>query len=686
MRVATSPFYTTTEATPTGYIFPRRIVPWDGFAAKQEEIWNDLSTGNFFHSRPQFPSEHQIDYVKSCIEPIRSEFGLQSFERAAVESIVEILFKRAWEDSQLQSNLNLQGAVSFRSRTNLKEKAGLEAPKTPKARRKSRGKGNRADEFLVFKTSNGTKTPVAAIEYKLPYKLSIDQLVTGLSSEIWPERDIINTDGDDFVSASRRLAAAVITQLFSYMIGKGLQYGYVCTGQAYVFLHIPDDPSVVLFAVCVPIVDVMENDDTRLHRTAVAQVFAFLLQAIRAEPPPEAWHDEAEKLGLWEVEYDDILAKIPLADRKHNDPLTATYRPQRWEGFKRSPLRTSSLSGCRQSDLGTELPADEDSLPPFSNASHAGRNAAAAEKSGTGKTVDKEPVQRGRDEATKPHIGSRPFCSQQCLLGLALGKDIDRSCPNVGYHGQKHIDRLEFLHLIREQLAVDRGRDADCLPLHRCGSRGSLFKLRLSSHGYTLVAKGMEGLDLAHLQHENEIYDRLLEIQSIYVPVCLGSIDLILPYYHDCGVYKHFLFLGWAGRPIFDYKSRISNLNMTDAITRIFKAIHRLRVLHRDAELRNILYDEHSDTLMVVDFERSVYWKRQAQASISPKDRQARKKDGELQNQHNIDIYREAEMAEQGMISKPTHKSREISEASFASELKWAVHKVSKYVSTLKEA
>ncbi|KAH0531928.1 hypothetical protein TsFJ059_000690, partial [Trichoderma semiorbis] len=578
-----------------------------------------------------------------------SEFGLQSFERAAVESIVEILFKRAWEDSQLQSNLSLQGAVSFQSRTNLEKKAGLGAPKTPKAQRKSRGKGNRANEFLVFKTSDGAQTPVVAIEYKLPYNLSIDQLVTGLSSEIWPERDIINTDGDDFVSASRRLAAVVITQLFSYMIGKGLQYGYVCTGQAYVFLHIPDDPSVVLFAVCVPSVDVMENDDTRLHRTAVAQVFAFLLQAIRAEPPPEAWHDEAEKLGLWEVKYDDILAKIPLTDRKHNDPLTAPYRPQRWEGFKRSPLRTSSLSGCRQSDLGTELPADEDSLPHFSNASHADRNVAAAEKSGTGKTVDKEPVQRRQDEATKPHIGSRPFCSQQCLLGLALGKDIDRSCPNVEYHGQKHIDRLEFLHLIREQLAVDRGRDADCMPLHRCGSRGSLFKLRLSSHGYTLVAKGMEGLDLAHLQHENEIYDRLLEIQSIYVPVCLGSIELILPYYYDCGVYKHFLFLAWAGRPIFEYKNRISKPDMTDAITRIFKAIHKLRVLHRDAELRNILYDEHSGTLMVVDFERSVYWKRQAQAFASP-----------------------------------THKSREISEADFASELEWAVHVVSKYVSKLK--
>ncbi|KAJ4864936.1 hypothetical protein T069G_01466 [Trichoderma breve] len=595
MRVATSSFYTTAEATSTGYIVPRRIVPWDAFAAKQEEIWNDLSTGNFFHSRAQFPSEHQIDYVKSCIKPIRSEFGLQSFERAAVESVVEILFKRAWEDSQLQSNLNLQGAVSFESRTNLEEEARLEASKTPKARRKSRGKGNRADEFLVFKTSDGAQTPVAAIEYKLPYKLSIDQLVTGLSSEIWPERDIINTDGDDFVSTSRRLAAAVITQLFSYMIGKGLQYGYVCTGQAFVFLHIPDDPSVVFFSVCVPSMDVMENDDTRLHRTAVAQVFAFLLQAIRAEPPPEAWHDEAEKLGLWDVEYDDLLAKIPLADRKHNYPLTAPHRPQRWEGFKRSPLRTSSLSRCRQPDLSTKLPADEDSLSPFPNASRADRNVAAAENPGTGKT-------------------SRPFCSQQCLLGLALGKDVDRSCPNAEYHGQKHIDRLEFLHLIRAQLAVDRGRDADCMPLHRSGSRGSLFKLRLLSHGYTLVAKGMEGLDLAHLQHENEIYGRLLEIQSIYVP--------------------HFLFLGWAGRPLSEYKNRFSNLNMTDAITRILKAIHKLGVLHRDAELRNILYDEHSDTLMVVDFERSVYW--------------------------------------------------EISEADFASELEWAVHMVSKYVSNLK--
>jgi hypothetical protein len=94
---------------------------------------------------------------------------VQNFERATVEDAVDILFERACEDSQLQSSLNLQGAVSFESHTNVEEEAGLEAPNRPKARHKSRGKGNRVD----------------------------DQLATGLFSEIWPEREIINTDGDD---------------------------------------------------------------------------------------------------------------------------------------------------------------------------------------------------------------------------------------------------------------------------------------------------------------------------------------------------------------------------------------------------------------------------------------------------------------------------------------------------------
>lgn len=56
---------------------------------------------------------------------------------------------------------------------------------------------------------------------------------------------------------ARVLAAAVVTQLFSYMIGKGIQYGYVCTGEAFVFLYVPDDPATVYFSVCVLSLEVM---------------------------------------------------------------------------------------------------------------------------------------------------------------------------------------------------------------------------------------------------------------------------------------------------------------------------------------------------------------------------------------------------------------------------------------------
>ncbi|WQF77019.1 hypothetical protein CDEST_02033 [Colletotrichum destructivum] len=53
----------------------------------------------------------------------------------------------------------------------------------------------------------------------------------------------------------------------SPMIGKGIKYGYVCTGEAFVFLHIPDDPTTVRYHVCVPNLDVLDDDENRLRFT-----------------------------------------------------------------------------------------------------------------------------------------------------------------------------------------------------------------------------------------------------------------------------------------------------------------------------------------------------------------------------------------------------------------------------------
>ncbi|PHH93273.1 hypothetical protein CDD83_8784 [Cordyceps sp. RAO-2017] len=646
---------------PAGRIYPRRILPWDDFSIRQEEIWNELSTGDS-SSALAFPSQHQMQYVKSLLKPISSELGLRDFEHDVVENAVQKLVEWAYKDPLLRSRLGLKGTVTFESHLNLSlnddisesmEQLSLgrdgpagpaSTPKPdPRPRRRARGKGGSlADQFCIYRTTDGVDIPALAIEYKAPHKLSVDEVVTGLESEIQPQRDIINKDGQGFVFAARRLTAAVVTQLFSYMIGKGIQYGYVCTGQTRAFLHIPDDPSTVYVSICVPDQDVIDGDETRLHRTAVAQVFAFLLQALRAKPPPESWHDEAQKLGIWDVEYDDILSRIPETDRKGNGPRNSPYKPQRWTGFKRSPVRTRS--GCQLQKPGARRPEDDEPPSPTPKPSRPSVKAASR---GTGSAgQEKQGQGRGKKQqstpATKADIQSRPFCTQRCLMGLAHGGPVDGNCPNAGYHGQKHIDRLEFLRLVREQLAIDRGHDADCTPLHLSGARGSLFKVRLSSHGYTLVAKGMESLDLAHLQHENEIYDRLQPIQGRYVPVCLGSIDLILPYYYNCGVYVQFMFLSWAGQPLFHCADQVVKAGIDGAIGTIFKAMHKLRILHRDAEPRNILYSSSNGQFMAVDFERAEFRGRQPLSSVVP-NVQNRKRKREILQKQKDDFTKELE-------------------------------------------
>ncbi|KJZ69320.1 hypothetical protein HIM_11289 [Hirsutella minnesotensis 3608] len=307
----------------------------------------------------------------------------------------------------------------------------------------------------------------------------------------------------------------------------------------------------------------MDEEEIRLHRTAVAQVFAFILQALRARPPPKTWHNEAETLSTWAVEYDDILRNIP-PDDDDEDPPSPTPNQSR-TGRKTSAAGTGSRGGRKH-----------------------GRHRGKQQQSGP---------------ATKPDIQSRPFYTQRCLLGLAYGWPMDKSCPNAGNYGQGYINRLEFLRLIRSQLATDRGCDTDYALIHRSGSRGSLFKVRLSSHGYTLVTKGVESLDLACLQHENEIYDRLRPIQGKYVP---------------------------ARQPLLYYTYEGVKAGIDDTVSKIFKAMHTLRVLYRDAEPRNMLYNPDSRKLMVIDFERAEFRGRQPLGLIVPNIQNRKRKRGIL--------------------------------------------------------
>ena len=85
-------------------------------------------------------------------------------------------------------------------------------------------RNTRADQFCVLWEEDGSARPLIAIEYKAPHKLTVEEICTGLESDIHPKRDVIGQDGGDFRSLCRELLAAVITQLFSYMIDKFMDH------------------------------------------------------------------------------------------------------------------------------------------------------------------------------------------------------------------------------------------------------------------------------------------------------------------------------------------------------------------------------------------------------------------------------------------------------------------------------
>lgn len=127
-----------------------------------------------------------------------------------------------------------------------------------------------------------------------------------------------------------------------------------------------------------------------------------------------------------------------------------------------------------------------------------------------------------------------------------------------------------------------------------------------------MAAKGTISDFIPDLQHEATVYKRLRPIQGIHVPVCLGAINLVRPYYHNGSKIVHMLFLSWGGIRI---DRHIDPDNMNDVLDRAGKAlqaVHQLGVLHHDAMPRNLLWNTIEQGVMVIDFERAKVLERKA--------------------------------------------------------------------------
>lgn len=62
--------------------------------------------------------------------------------------------------------------------------------------------------------------------------------------------------------------------------------------------------------------------------------------------------------------------------------------------------------------------------------------------------------------------------------------------------------------------------------------------------------------------------------------------------------------LCWAGQSLLICVDRAMKAGINDAVSAIFQAVHKLRVLYRSAEPRNVPYNINNSNLMLVNFER----------------------------------------------------------------------------------
>lgn len=636
---------------------PMKIREWVDFPREQSAIWMELMDTDLVTERHFTPLLALKEYGKEVRERmISSELDLGYFERQTVESRVASVIKQLHANPRFRRVFRLNGDVMFENHANtltderdivpdmsalsltqkqprrsnrLAAKSGSVGLATHQSKRsrvatQPRNSRPRADQFCVYNKGPEIKQPAFIIEYKAPHKVSLAHIKAGLQDmdldEVLRYKDVEPPE-----EICRRVIAAVITQAFSYMVHGGLEYGYVCTGEAFIFLRVlHDDPSTVYYYLSVPGEDVGASTgwtgdldgENRLHLTALGQVLAFTLRALPVPTRDIGWTNWAtHQLETWVMVYDEILDEIP-----EKNISSSVFKPptrSRNEYCRASPVRTRSktghglschgfqnptLSGRDDDDAGGDFDPTTPSRPPRE------RPRPRPSASSSSSAVQPPPDSRSKGK-------SRQYCTQRCLQGLIRGGKLDEKCPNVSDHGvdRHRLNRTTLLRRLDRQLSRDDlGPETQlgCESLHVHGTRGALFKITLWSHGYTFVGKGVPIEFVRDVKHEELIYSHLAPVQGVCVPALLGGLQLRRPFSYD-GIADivRLMLIGYAGGKHARRHTADRN-RLIQCAGDSLQAIHDLGVLHGDPIPGNLIWNEENDGVMFIDFERATLLSR----------------------------------------------------------------------------
>ncbi|KAI9793444.1 MAG: hypothetical protein M1816_000338 [Peltula sp. TS41687] len=610
---------------PVEKVRPTWLRPWANFLDEQNRIWEMLRDNypSFDNGPRVFDSLQYLDEEsrKQGARKLASEADLAIFLRATNETPVGSILSHLATIPQVRTKFGLGNGLFFENHPNTLSDADQEV--IQKTRRLP------PDQIGVY-TDEEQSSAAFVIEYKPPHKLTLQHLRMALATEIElkPIVEAVCVPSKEDLEKSlefhaRRVVAAVVGQTFAYMVDYGLEYSYITTGEAFVFLRVPlDDPGVVEFHLSEPKVEVGPDVMQFLPSTAVGQVLGFSLLSIPTPPRSQQWREDVKnKLPSWKVDYRKVLAGIPETVRKQQPPPSA-FKPTRYTHRIRSPYKLRPKNKRKLSRRYCNSPVTPGVSSGSSDTSQSGpddsptpcRPALQTPYSRT------EGVSQGQLSSHQQHgqqqqqeHRSHPYCTQECLRGLMHQTALDQHCPNFSLHrqaggnqGRHDLGQETFLSALQEQLRQDR--DHNCWPLRKEGARGALFKLRLASHGYTVAAKATVSAFVDDLAHEATVYSRLMPLQGHTVPVCLGIVDLIRPYYYNVGIQLvRMLILSWAGENLVEAPITIRDDReaFVEKASGCIDAIHRAGVLHRDVRPYNMLWNEERAGIMLIDFERS---------------------------------------------------------------------------------
>ncbi|KAJ5950969.1 uncharacterized protein N7479_009382 [Penicillium vulpinum] len=525
---------------------PMQLRPWIQFPQLQEEMWDKIFNASEFVNASIFPPNVSLQYTAQLLKwyTVDSEDSMKQFAHRTLDDFLGFIINFLDFTPSLKYAFGVRGELNF----------------------------DRPRHCCISVAKFGFEEPAYAVLYIPPFCLSLPELVAGLRA-ISPI-DVFDTEPNTFEEHATAIVVRVIVRLYSRMVGAGIRFGYIYTGEALVFVHIPrQDSTIAEYYLCVPGRDVLSHgydlNSNWVRRTALGQVLAFTLQSLAASPPPHEWSDAMyQTYRPLERDYSMLMPQAP-EDIRCRPPPRCIYENSFWPGF-------------------------------WVNFLHANIQTNDAESPGL--------------QTSELDI-SRPFCTQECLLGTFNKGILDDNCPNVAEHGmgRHQITSEEICNMLNEQLRGDRYRGFQ--QLHIVGRTGYLIKATLRSHGYTMLIKATSTRQSRRIKTELSNYQSLRKLQGSQIPVCLGMFQPKIPYWYHGIRMSYMLLLSWSGIRTDEHATLETTQYMEQEMRKLEDILKEHGAIQKDAAFRNLLWNPISECFVMIDLEDLKWVKGTAQGS-----------------------------------------------------------------------